>query len=93
MTYKPNTLNNCLRCQSAQVTALATQVVCHSASKYLAVHTIVHDIYKTVQGEGEGNAHAHTVVEANRIEALSRALKICDVVWVAMTAVGREGGA
>ena len=83
MTYKPNTLNNCLRCQSAQVTALATQVVCHSASKYLAVHVLVHDLYKTVQGEG--NAHAHTVVEANRIEALSRALKICDAVQIAMT--------
>lgn len=83
MTYKPNTLNNCLRCQSEQVTALATQVVCHSASKYIAVHTLVHDIYKTIHGTG--NAHAHTVVEANRIAALERALKICDAVQIAMT--------
>ena len=78
MTYKPNTLNNCLRCQSEQVTALATQLVCHSARKYIAVHPLVHDIYSTLHGAG--NAHAHTTVEADRIEALERALKICDAV-------------
>ena len=79
MTHKPNTLNNCLRCQSEKVTALATQIVCHSAAKYISVHALVHDIYKT---QGEGNAH--TVVEANRIKTLERALKICDAI-IAMT--------
>ena len=91
MSDKPNTLNNCLRSQSSQVTALASQVVCHRAAKYIAVHALVHDIYKTLHGAG--NAHAHTTVEADRLAALKRALEICDAMQIAMTPAGREGGA
>lgn len=89
MSDKPNTLNNCLRCQSAQVTALASKVVCHRAAKYIAVHALVHDIYKAIHGVG----NAHAAVEADRVAALEKALEICDAVQIAMTPAGREGGA